>query len=423
MPQERVGWYGLDNAAKIYPAVRSAEISGMFRLSAVMRRRVDADYLQIALEKTLERFPTFTMCIKKGFFWYYLEKNFRTPRVYREDAYPCSKLDTQFSDGFLFRVTYYNRVINLECFHSLADGTGALAFLKTLVRTYLVLAGTGVSPDGSAPSARESEDSFLRYYEKKAAQRDRSAPAFHLRMPLMTPYAVAVTHGSMPTDALVKLARSHGVTVTAYLAALILYAAYCSPYIGTYGDLTKKPLKIAIPVNLRRIFPSETLRNFTMFVNVPVITDGGRTGFEAFLAQVRDGMKREIDYDTLLSRFSFNVRAERNWAFKFVPLFLKNIALRASYDMLGEKLYTTQLSNLGEIGTEEGLRPYIERFTFLISPSPKTPVVSTACSYDGTFTLSFSRRAEGSEIEQFVFSHLAAQGVPVTVYTNGGDAL
>lgn len=422
MSQERVGWYGLDNAAKIYPAVRSTEISGMFRLTAVMRRQVDADYLQIALEKTLERYPTFTMCIKKGLFWYYLEKNFRAPRVYREDSYPCSKLDTQFSDGYLFRVTYYKRTVNLECFHSLADGTGACAFLKTLVRTYLALAGTGVAPDGSAPSARESEDSFLRYYEKKTAASDRGVSAFHLKMPLLEPYAVAVTHGSMPTEALIELARSHGVTVTAYLSALILYAIYGSPYIGNYSDLSKKPLKVAVPVNLRRWFPSETLRNFAMFVNLPVVTDGGRTTFEEFLAQISEGMKREINYDTLLARFSFNVRAERNWGFKFVPLFIKNFALRASYDMLGEKLYTTMLSNLGEIEVEEDIRPYIERFTFLISPSPKVPVVSTACSFDGTFTLSFNRRAEGSEIEQFVFSYLTAAGVPVTVYTNGGDA-
>lgn len=423
MSQERAGWYGLDNAAKIYPAVRSTEISGMFRLSAVMRRAVDADYLQIALEKTLERYPTFTMCIKKGLFWYYLEKNFRTPRVYREDNYPCSKLDTQFSDGFLFRVTYYKRTVNLECFHSLADGTGAMSFLKTLVRTYLALAGTGVVPDGSAPSAHESEDSFLRYYEKKTAASDRGEAALHLKMPLIDPYAVAVTHGSMPTEALAALAREHGVTITAYLSALVLYAVYRSPYIGNYGDLAKKPLKIAIPVNLRRWFPSETLRNFAMFVNVPVTTDGGRTPFEEFLRQISEGMKREINYDTLLARFSFNVRAERNWAFKFVPLFIKNLALRASYDMFGEKLYTTMLSNLGEIEMEEDLRPYVERFTFLISPSPKVPVVSTACSFGGTFTLSFNRRAEGSEIEQFVFAHLAAAGVPVTVYTNGGDAL
>lgn len=422
MPQERARWYGLDNAAKIYPAVRSTEISGMFRLSAVMRRAVDADYLQIALEKTLERYPTFTMCIKKGLFWYYLEKNFRTPRVYREDSYPCSKLDTQFNDGYLFRVTYHKCVINLECFHSLADGTGAIAFLKTLVRTYLALAGTGVAPDGSAPSARESEDSFLRYYEKRTAASDRSAPAFHLKMPLLDPYAVAVTHGCMPTEALAELARSHGVTITAYLSALILYAVYSSPYIGNYGDLAKKPLKIAIPVNLRRWFPSETLRNFAMFVNIPVITDGGRTSFEEFLSQISDGMKREINYDTLLARFSFNVRAERNVAFKFVPLFLKNLALRASYDMFGEKLYTAMLSNLGQVEVEEDLRPYIERFTFLISPSPKAPVAATACSFGDTFTLSFNRRAEGSEIEQFVFSHLAAAGIPVTVYTNGGDA-
>jgi hypothetical protein len=91
--------------------------------------------------------------------------------------------------------------------------------------------------------------------------------------------------------------------------------------------------------------------------------------------------------------------------------------------MLGEKLYTTQLSNLGEIAIEDDLRPYVERFTFLISPSPKVPVVATACSCGDAFTLSFNRRAEGGEIEQFVFAHLAEAGVPVTVYTNGGDAL
>ena len=421
MPREQAMWYSLDNAAKIYPAVRSIEISGMFRITAIMKATVDPDCLQIALEKALERFPVFGMTLKKGLFWYYLEKNFRKPRVYPDNTYPCSKLDVDANGGYLFRLSWYGRAINLECFHSLTDGTGALAFLQYVVRTYLVLAGTGIAPDGSAPSARETEDSFLRYYDRKTAKSDNGSAAFHLKAPLMDPYAVAVTHGKMPLDALKKLASEKGVTLTVYLAALILYAVYTSPYIGNYGDLQKKPLKIAIPVNLRRIFPSQTLRNFTAVINAEVKVGGGAT-LDDFIARIAAQTKQKVNRDYLLSLFSFNVGGERNPVFKFVPRVIKNMALRLSYNLLGERLYTTEFSNLGIVEAGEDLSPFVEGFTFLISPSAKTPLMATACSYHGTFTLSFNRRFYGPEIEQFVFSHLAAQGVPVTVFSNGGDA-
>lgn len=51
-------------------------------------------------------------------------------------------------------MTYYRNRINLEVFHVLTDGTGAMNFLKTLVSNYLALAentaDSGVDYDASS---------------------------------------------------------------------------------------------------------------------------------------------------------------------------------------------------------------------------------------------------------------------------------
>ena len=53
-------WMRLDNAAKLYPAVRTKNWSNVFRLSATLTELIDPAFLQSALESTIKRFPSET---------------------------------------------------------------------------------------------------------------------------------------------------------------------------------------------------------------------------------------------------------------------------------------------------------------------------------------------------------------------------
>ena len=73
------------------------------------------------------------------------------------------------SRNLLFEVTCWRNRINLEVYHSLTDGTGALQFLKTLVCNYLSIKYpqlseelmAGIQYDASV--SERDEDSFLKY--------------------------------------------------------------------------------------------------------------------------------------------------------------------------------------------------------------------------------------------------------------------
>ena len=72
MPRDKRGekpeWYPLDNAGVLYSALQKEKYSAIYRFSAVMAERVDRDALQRAVDKTMPRFPSFGVRIKKGAF-------------------------------------------------------------------------------------------------------------------------------------------------------------------------------------------------------------------------------------------------------------------------------------------------------------------------------------------------------------------
>ena len=58
----------MDNAAKIFPAGVHKTETQDFRFSCELREPVKEGCLQMALEQTLELFPTYQVVLKRGFF-------------------------------------------------------------------------------------------------------------------------------------------------------------------------------------------------------------------------------------------------------------------------------------------------------------------------------------------------------------------
>lgn len=70
-------WYKLDLSAIVYPTLQRRDFSSVYRLSVVLKEVINPAILQTALDKTLPRFPTYKVAIRKGLFWRYLEPNNR----------------------------------------------------------------------------------------------------------------------------------------------------------------------------------------------------------------------------------------------------------------------------------------------------------------------------------------------------------
>jgi len=229
-----------------------------------------------------------------------------------------------------------------------------------------------------------------------------------------------VIQGSLPADALKQLARDSGVTITEYTAALIIYSVYASQL---KGRISRQPVKVSVPVNLRNIFESQTLRNFSSYVNVGMAFSGGAYTFEDILKTVSEQMKNSVQKEKLAANIGANVRSERSPFVRFAPLFVKGIALRTAFNLYGERLVTTTLSNLGVISLPESMAEFVERFEFVLGAPEKNMLRCAMCTFGKCVTVSFTRIMEETEIERFFFRFLAEKGLDMIIESNDGGSL
>lgn len=414
-------WYKLDNAAKIYPAISGPGSGSVFRLAVILKQEVDPHILQQALAVTTPRFPTLAVRMKRGLFWYFFESNPETPLVTAEKAPPCRAIETDESNGYLFRVSYYKKRISLEVFHALTDGTGALVFLKTLAAQYLTLSGHGIFSDEGIldcdvyPSISEIEDSFRKYYDPRIKSKWTEEKAYHVRGTKTAPEYLRIVHGIIPLKSFIGLVKQSNVTVTSYITALIIYSIYCTQL---NSRTCNTPVKISVPVNLRNFFPSKTLRNFSSYVNVGITFCDKEHTFEQILNNVSEIIKSEVQPDKLVEKISANVNAERNIFMRIAPLILKNVVLRTAYNAFGENLFTCSLSNLGPINVPDSMKEYIERFEFVLGPPVMNLMNCTLCSFGENMVVTFTMAMHETDIEKFFFRFLADKGLSITIETN-----
>ena len=419
------GWLRLDNAAKIYPAARSRKWMALFRVSITLTEPVDDAILQKALRQVVKRIPLLSYRLKRGVFWYYFDWHEAQPAVQPDARNPLLPIDLQENGGFLFRVRSFDKRIALEIFHALTDGTGGVTFLLTLAAEYLRLRHGPRMPDAplmldtrEAPDREEWEDAFLRYARDAVRPRGEEA-AWRLRGSREPHGYLHLVTGIMDTQALIALAKGMNTTVNSLLAAILLKALLKarekSPRKG------KKPVKLSLPVNLRRYYPSRTLRNFSSYVNVPVHPEYGNYELEDLIKLVGHTMGLETLEPLINARFSANVKAERSRLIRVFPLFLKSAVLKMMYRATGENYMTSTLSNLGLIKLPPGMAAHTQRMDFVLGAAMRTPISCAALSAAGHTTVTFSKTIREAEVERVFFTTLIELGVPVTIESNWRD--
>jgi hypothetical protein len=422
-------WYKLDNAAKIYPAVRRKNWAPMFRLDAVLKDEVNPECLNYALAMTYKRFPTFSVNIARGLFWYYYEPKNSAPEAKLEDSYPLRPFHEYYDKGYLFRVLYYKKRISLEVFHGISDANGASVFLKTLLFNYFtIINGSepaalselekyGILYYKDLPSPWELEDSFQHYALENIGLNLKEATAFRIPGIRIKPGTLKVTHVLANVEALGKLSKEYGMTITGFMSSLLIYSILNA---RVYKASDKKPIKINVPVDLRKRFPSRTLRNFSSYLNVE-ITPGnydGPVSLEEICTQVRRQLTEGIDADTLRAKFSSNVNAEKNIMMRIAPLFLKNLVLSYSFSIYGERLATSILSNIGCISLPAGMASMVERFDFLNGAPKQNVIYCGAVSFEDTMSMSFISVVSENTILKEVVGFLTKHDVDIRLETN-----
>ena len=419
----RASWLPLDNAAKIYPAAQTEGWNALFRVSVTLDEPVDRDVLRRALARTIARFPNFAMRLRRGLFWYYLDRLPGQPVIKDDVKNPCARMVFKENGGFAFRVRVAGCRIAVEIFHVITDGAGGLSFLKTLTAEYIELKyGVKVPRSGDIldcgePASKEElADGFIKHAGPVAVP-EPAGRAYHL---YGTPDRdfLHVTTGILDLDDISSRAKTMGVTVTEYLsAALLLAAADWKRAIG--GRIQRKrPVRVLIPVNMRKMFGCKTLRNFANYANVGIDTRLGEYSFEEVVRIVHHQLRLGTDPKLLAAKIASNVGIEKNVFLRLMPRLIKDPVMSLAYRIEGDRKSTTCLSNLGLVSLPPEMEAHAKRFDFILGSLAENPVASAAVGYGGKLYVNFSRVIEEPFLERAFFTRLVKMGVHVLIESN-----
>lgn len=412
-------WFALDNAAKIFPAITNSEVTSVIRLTAVLIHPVKIKQLQKAVLHAEKRFPYFRVQLKEGFFWYYLEHLPQHFPVKVDENVCCRKFP---NGGLLIRFRVRNNTINAEFSHVLTDGSGALEFFKTVLILYAGECGAKIPPEVqfNVPVDRileeEYEDAYNRYFKAEIPPMVKRSKAFHLPYPLKSAPRFTVLKAIVSLEQIKEIAHSKEVSITVYLTSVYLYILQeIFEGLNKYNKYKKrKKLRVQVPVNLRNIFPSKTMRNFTLFVMPEIDLRLGHYSFDEIIKSVYHQSKLETDEKLIHKNISRNVGSERKLLIRGIPLFLKSLILRMKYYSLGTNQYSGVLTNLGKIDLPEETGRLIDYF--VMTPPPPNKRLKLNCGVAGfgnKLVLSFGNITQAVEFEEKFLQFLSNQHIKV----------
>ncbi len=418
-------WVKLDNAGKIYPSTASSTWMAVYRVSITLDEEINRQMLSLALQAALKRIPLFSYRLKRGLFWYFMEsQSGKAPKIQEDVVNPCRPINLRQNDHFMFRIRVHGGRIALELFHAMSDGTGAMTFLLTMAAEYLrlrygkrILPAPFILDCRDDPQPQDWEDSFLKYARMSSRARGEEA-AYPLRGTKENRGTLHVTTGIMPTAQLSIAAKRHDTTINTLLAAIILRALLEISAKDRSPRRAKRPVKLSMPVNLRKYYPSKTLRNFSSYINAPIFPKYGSYTLDDIITLVRHYAGYELAEQMVNARFSGNVKAEQSKVLRAAPLFLKSAVLKMVYYLQGERYFTTVISNLGLIKLPETMAPHVERIDLIIGNGKRNPISCGCVSVNGRTFVTFTRNIVEPTLEQLVFSALVREGIHVTVESN-----
>ncbi len=422
--ENKLRWLKLDNAAKIFPAARRQNWSNVFRLSVTLRQPVDTQVLQSALDVTVRRFPSIAARLRRGVFWYYLQELESAPQIQPENSFPLALMSRAEIRKCALRVLVYENRIAVEYFHSLTDGTGGLIFLKSLTAEYLQQKhGIRIPPEHGVlgrleePEEAELEDSFQKYAGTVRASR-KATNAWRIPgTPEPTDFRY-LTCLQLPVEQVLDAAHRYGVSATTFLASAMMMAIQQMQAEQVPNPLWHKSVKVLIPVNLRQLFPSKTLRNFAMYTTPEIQPKLGQYNFPEICKIVHHKMGLEVTPKFMSTMIATNIHSEQLLALRLVPLFIKNFVMKAVFDSVGEKKSCITMSNLGMAKLPEIMMPYVERFDFILGVQATMPYNCGIISYGDSLYINMIRNIQESDFESHLYRVFRDLGISVRAQSN-----
>ena len=259
------------------------------------------------------------------------------------------------------------------------------------------------------------EDSFVRNYKKSKPSGFNKEKAYLIKEEHLPAGEFGVMHGSMPVRQLKEVAHQYGASLNECLVSVFVWSVYTELLHGMPGG---RPIRVAVPVNLRPYFDSNTTKNFFVMVSAEFRPTKDQYTFEEVVQIIKESLHSQINKEHLEDLFSYSVSNQMNKLMRPVPLFLKKIAMRLVYTK-SAVANTTTITNIGNIKMDELYAPYVKGFKSFIAMSKGQEIKGTICSYQDTLVFTFSSVFAEALVQKAFFRKIAADGIEVEIQTNG----
>lgn len=402
----------------------SKKYTPMFRISVTLNESVDEKILEQALRNVICRFPTFRYKLKFGVFWCYFKLNEGIPNIQKDYNNPMIRIDFKENNNFMFKVRYFEKRIAVEYFHALTDGYGGMKFILTLTAEYLRLKekvhiqyNDIILNPLSKAKMEEYSDSFRKYYRENGAL-EKEKPAYHYKGTIEPIHILNVITGTIPIDKLKTKCKEYDCSITQFIVSTMLLSLQEMQEKEIKKQSKRKMVKVSIPVNLRNIYPTNTMRNFSSYINVYIDTKLGHYSFEEIITLVKSEMNLMLNEKRINAKISGNVKLEKNYFIRLIPMFVKKHIIALVERLMGDRYCSTTFSNLGIIEVPSELEKYIKEVGFMIGRSKGKPCASACVGYNNNLYITFSRRVKESEFERLFFTKLVQMDIPVEIESN-----
>ena len=371
-----------------YPAIALKNWNLVFRIGFVLKDKINLSVLQTAVADMRSRFPFFFVNVKRGPFRYFLSYNDNADIVEKENLY-CRPFDLKDFSKPNIRVVYNDNLLAVEMFHAVSDGHGTMEFIKCLTARYLELQGAGIPCDKniidikSKPSKEEIEDATQRH--RAGNFKTYKLPPAYQYKPLQKSECLTVTSRVFPTEKIKAAAKKCNASITQYLQSALHCALYKSG--KNHGKILTG---VKVTVSLRKMFPTKTLRNFSLYTTVQCQTDNEST-VGSVAKTTQDIFNSGIAKSRMQNFLNATAAIFGSPFWRILPLSIKNIITRKYYAKV-QRDYSVTLSNFGIVELNKPMQTKITGCQFIISDMPDKPVTCTAVSVADTLALFISSK-------------------------------